>query len=98
VPIDPLPVLELAGSPPAIADVIRQARQWFWSYPQYPAAARLAAGYGLGSSRTRAVLAAQGLARGALWLGQSPAIAAAVALPVTARHTKTAAVAAAGAE
>jgi Glycosyl transferase family group 2 len=97
VPIDPLPVLELADSPPAIVDVIRQARQWFWSYPQYPAAARLAAGYGLGSSRTRAVLAAQGLARGALWLSQSPAIVAALALPVTARHTKTAAVAVVGA-
>jgi hypothetical protein len=97
VPIDPLPVLEEADSPPDITDVIRQARQWFWSYPQYPAAARLAAGYGLGSSRTRAVLASQGLARGALWLAQSPAIAAAVALPVTARHTKAAVIAAAGA-
>jgi hypothetical protein len=97
VPIDPLPVLELADTPPAIADVIRQARQWFWSYPQYPAAARLAARYGLGSSRTRAVLTVRGLARGALWLGQSPAVAATVALPVTTRHTKAAAVATVGA-
>ncbi len=97
VPIDPMPVLELADSPVTIAGVVRQARQWFWSYPQYPAAARLAADAGLGTRWTRIMLTAQGLARGVLWLGQSPAIALAVTLPVTARHKKTAAAAAAGA-
>lgn len=97
VPIDPLPVLELADSPVTAASVIRQARQWFWSYPQYPAAARIAAGAGLGTRRAHVMLTAQGLARGALWLGQSPAVALAMTLPVTARHNKTAAAAAAGA-
>lgn len=97
VPIDPLPVLELADSPVTVAGVIRQARQWFWSYPQYPAAAQLAAAVGLGTRWTRIMLTAQGLARGVLWLGLSPAIALAAILPVTARHKKTAAVAAAGA-
>jgi len=97
VPIDPLPVLELAGSPVTVTGVIRQARQWFWSYPQYPAAARLAADAGLGTRWVRMMLTARGLARGALWLGQSPAVALAMALPVTARRKKTAAAAAAGA-
>jgi Glycosyl transferase family group 2 len=95
-PIDPLPVLEVGDSPPTAAGVIRQARQWFWSYPQYPAAARLAARAGLGTRRDRVLLAAQGLARGALWLGQSPAVVLAVTLPATARH-KTALAATTGA-
>ena len=47
--------------------------------------------------RIRLLLTAQGLARGAIWLGQSPAVALALALPVTARHKKTAAAAVAGA-
>lgn len=86
VPIDPLPVLEAADSPSSAADVIQQARQWFWSYPQYPAAARLAARAGSGTRRARVMLTVQGLARGALWLGQSPAAAVTVTLPVAARH------------
>jgi Glycosyl transferase family group 2 len=94
VAIDPLPALELADSPAAAAEVIRQARQWFWSYPQYPMVHGLAARAGLGTRRTRITLTAQGLARGALWLGQSPAIACALALPAATRRNRTAAVAA----
>ncbi|MGH3835929.1 MAG: hypothetical protein ACRDSF_09525, partial [Pseudonocardiaceae bacterium] len=45
---------------------------------------RLAAARSVGDRRTRAWLVAQGLARGALWLGQSPAVAATLALPVLA--------------
>jgi hypothetical protein len=97
IPIDPLPVLERGDSPATVAAVIRQARQWFWSYPQYPAAGRLAASAGFGTRRVRVMLTAQGLARGALWLGQSPAVALALTLPMTSRRRKTATVAAAGA-
>ncbi len=97
IPIDPLPVLEQGDSPATAAAVIRQARQWFWSYPQYPAAGRLAASAGLGTRRVRVMLTAQGLARGVLWLGQSPAVALALILPMTSRHRKTATATAAGA-
>ncbi|MGH3854815.1 MAG: hypothetical protein ACRDR6_15230 [Pseudonocardiaceae bacterium] len=68
-PIDPLPLLEHGDSPAELASVVRQARQWFWSYTEYPLFSRLAEIRGLGDRRTRAWLTAQGLARGALWLG-----------------------------
>jgi len=97
VPIDPLPTLESADSPRTAAGVIRQARQWFWSYPEYLRAGGLAAGAGLGSRWSRAALTAQGLARGALWLVQSPAVAATVALPFVSRRRGAATAAAAGA-
>ncbi len=83
-PIDPMPLLEHGDAPTALAGVVRQARQWFWSYTEYPLFARLAAARSVGDRRTRAWLVAQGLARGALWLGQSPAVAATLALPVLA--------------
>ncbi|MGC4885684.1 glycosyltransferase [Micromonospora sp. DT227] len=91
-PIHVLPLLEVADSPTTTNALVRQHRQWFFSYPQYPAAARLAAAAERGDSRTRAWLAVQGLARGALWLGQSPAIAATLLLPAVARHRRVAAV------
>lgn len=97
IPIDPLPVLEHAAGPGTAAAVVRQARQWFWSYPQYMRAAGLAARAGLGTRWSRTALAAQGLARGTLWLAQSPAVAAAIALPLAARRRGPAAAAAAGA-
>ncbi len=81
-PIDPMPLLEHGDSPTTLAGVVRQARQWFWSHTEYPLLARLAAARQLGDRRTRAWLAAQGLARGALWLGQSPAVAGTLALPM----------------
>ncbi len=81
-PIDPMPLLEHGDSPATLVGVVRQARQWFWSYAEYPLFARLAAARELGNRRTRAWLAGQGLARGALWLGQSPAVAATLVLPV----------------
>jgi hypothetical protein len=85
-PIDPMPLLEHGDSPITLAGVVRQARQWFWSYAEYPLFARLAAARELGDRRTRAWLAAQGLARGALWLGQSPAVAGTLALPMLTRR------------
>ncbi|MBL6280165.1 hypothetical protein JMF97_28785 [Micromonospora fiedleri] len=90
-PIHVLPLLEIADSPTTVAALVRQHRQWFFSYPQYPAAARLAAAAQRSDSRTRAWLTAQGLARGALWLGQSPAIAATLLLPAIARRHRLAA-------
>jgi len=85
-PIDPLPVLEHGESPTTLGGVVRQARQWFWSYTEYPRFARLAAAHGLGDQRVRGWLVVQGLVRGGLWLGQSPALAATLALPVLARR------------
>lgn len=96
IPIEPLPLLEHGEAPGTPTSVVRQGRQWFWSYPQYPTAAGLAAGADLGASRTRGWLTVQGLARGVAWLGQSPAIAAALALPVVSR-TRAAALAASAA-
>jgi hypothetical protein len=86
VPIDPLPVIEEADTPVTLRSWLNQARQWFISYPQYPAAAALAAAAGHGVPARRAWLTAQGLARGALWLGQSPAIALAIFLPAVTRR------------
>jgi hypothetical protein len=86
MPIDPLPLLEHGESPATLAGLVRQARQWFWSYAEYPRFARLAAARGLGDRRTRGWLVAQGLARGGLWLGQSPALAATLVLPLLARR------------
>ena len=86
IPIDPLPVLEHGESPPTWGGVVRQARQWFWSYAEYPRFARLATARGLGDQRARGWLVAQGLARGGWWLGQSPALAATLVLPVLARR------------
>ena len=86
VPIEPLPLIEHADSPDTIRAVFRQARQWFWSYPQYPAAAALAQRSGLGSRRDRAWLTVQGLARGGAWMGQSPAVAATLLLPLASRR------------
>ncbi|MEV6927112.1 hypothetical protein AB0M46_21770 [Dactylosporangium sp. NPDC051485] len=97
VPIDVLPLLEVADSPLHVAGLIRQLRQWFFSYPQYPAAAKLAAEAGLGDPRSRAWLTAQGLSRGCLWLGQSTAVAATLLLPVVARNRPAAATVAAAA-
>ncbi|MGH3897293.1 MAG: hypothetical protein ACRDTA_03395 [Pseudonocardiaceae bacterium] len=37
-----------------VAGVVRQARQWFWSYTEYPLFARLAATRDVGDQRTRA--------------------------------------------
>jgi hypothetical protein len=95
IPIDPLPVVEHAEAPDTPRAVLRQARQWFWSYPQYPAAAMLAARAGPGTQAGRTWLTLHGLARGALWLGQSPAIAATLLLPLVARRRALAATAAA---
>ncbi|MGH3719621.1 MAG: hypothetical protein ACRDRI_12455 [Pseudonocardiaceae bacterium] len=95
--IEPLPLLEHGDSPAAPAGVVRQARQWFWSYTEYPLFVRLAESRGLGDRRTRAWLAAQGLARGALWLGQSPAIAFTLALPMITHRRLVATVASIGA-
>jgi hypothetical protein len=92
VPIDPLPLLEEADTPVTLGSWLNQSRQWFLSYPQYPAAAALAAAAGHGTPARRGWLTVQGLARGALWLGQSPAIALAIALPALARHRCSAAV------
>lgn len=85
-PIDPMPLLEYGDSPGTLVGIVRQTRQWFWSYAEYPLFVRLAAARELGNRRTRAWLAVQGLARGALWLGQSPAVAATLALPVLAHR------------
>lgn len=95
IPIDPLPVAEHAEAPETLHAVLRQARQWFWSYPQYPAAAALASDAGLGTPFVRTWLTVHGLARGALWLGQSPAVAATLLLPLVARQRWVAAAAAA---
>jgi Glycosyl transferase family group 2 len=90
VPIDPLPLLEQADTPLTLGSWLNQARQWFLSYPQYPAAAALAAAAGHGTSARRGWLTVQGLARGALWLGQSPAVALTLALPAVARRRRAA--------
>ncbi|MGH3253161.1 MAG: glycosyltransferase, partial [Trebonia sp.] len=92
VPIDPLPLLEEADTPVTLGSWLSQARQWFLSYPQYPAAAALAAAAGHGTPARRGWLTAQGLARGALWLGQSPAVALALTLPALTSRRRTAAV------
>ncbi|WP_141747658.1 glycosyltransferase family 2 protein [Streptomyces nanshensis] len=81
VPIDPVPVLEIGDSPSTLRALVRQQSQWFWSYAQYPAMVRLAAARDVGTPAVRWRLAATGLVRGALWLGQSPAVAATVVLP-----------------
>ncbi|MEU3538085.1 glycosyltransferase family 2 protein [Streptomyces paromomycinus] len=86
VPIDPLPVLEIGDAPTSPLALIRQQSQWFWSYAQYPAMSRLAAARGLGTPAVRWWLTATGLGRGALWLGQSPAVAATLALPLLHRR------------
>lgn len=85
-PIEALPLLELAETPGSVPALVRQGRQWFWSYPEYPAFAALAGRQGLGTRWRRAGLTVQGLARGGLWLGQSPAVAAALALPLLDRR------------
>ncbi|MEU4231099.1 glycosyltransferase family 2 protein [Nonomuraea sp. NPDC026600] len=85
-PIEALPLLELAETPASVPALVRQGRQWFWSYPEYPAFAGLAARQGLGTRWRRAGLTVQGLARGGLWLSQSPAVAAALALPLLDRR------------
>lgn len=92
IPIDPLPLLEEADTPVTVGSWAGQARQWFASYPQYPRAAALAAAAGLGTPARRGWLTIQGLARGGLWLGQSPVIALALALPVVARRRRLACV------
>lgn len=97
IPIDPLPLLELGDSPSTPRGVARQARQWFWSYPQYPRFHTLAADARHGSRWARTALTAQGLARGGLWLGQSPAILATLLLPVVSQHRRLAALVATGA-
>lgn len=84
IPIDPLPLLEWADSPETLTGLVRQARQWFWSYAEYPRFADIAARAGLGRPGQRVWLSTQGVARGVVWLGQSPAIAAALALPAMA--------------
>ncbi|HEX5495282.1 MAG TPA: glycosyltransferase family 2 protein [Mycobacteriales bacterium] len=84
IPIDPVPLLEWADSPETVTGMVRQARQWFWSYTEYPRFADMAARANLGRSGQRVWLSAQGVARGALWLGQSPATAAVLALPALA--------------
>lgn len=86
VPIVPVPLLEFGDSPSTIIGSIRQTRQWFWSYPEYPRAHGLAAAAGLGTPRTRTLLTMQGLARGGLWLLQSPAVAATLMLPLLAQR------------
>jgi len=95
VPIDPLPLLEEADTPVTLGSWLSQARQWFVSYPQYPAAAALAAAGGHGTPARRCWLTMQGLARGALWLGQSPAVALALLLPAVSGHRRAAAILAA---
>jgi hypothetical protein len=97
IPIYPLPLLEWADAPETVTGSIRQARQWFWSYVEYPRAARLASQASHGTRWSRAVLAGQGVTRGALWLGQSPAIAGCLALPLLDRRARAAAAAAAAA-
>jgi hypothetical protein len=97
VPIDPLPLLEEAGMPLTLGSWLSQARQWFLSYPQYPAAAALAAAGGHGTPARRGWLTVQGLARGGLWLGQSPVVALAITLPaLTSRRRAAAALTACG--
>lgn len=93
-PIDPLPLLEHGDSPSTVRGLIRQARQWFWSYAEYPLFARVAAARAVGDRRTRTWLVAQGMARGGLWLGQSPAVAATLLLPLFARRRRPAVIAA----
>ncbi|MEV4416199.1 glycosyltransferase [Catellatospora sp. NPDC049609] len=97
IPIEPLPLLEYADSPPTAWLSIQQTRQWFWAYPDYLTAHRLAAAAQLGTPFTRTAITTQGLGRGVLWLGQSPAVLATVALPVLARRKDASALAAAAA-
>lgn len=86
IPIDPLPLLEEADTPVTVGSWLGQARQWFASYPQYPRAAALAAAGGHGTPARRGWLTVQGLARGGLWLAQSPVIALTLGLPAVARR------------
>jgi hypothetical protein len=86
ISIDPLPLLEEADTPVTIGSWLGQARQWFASYLQYPRAAALAAAGGYGTEARRGWLTIQGLARGGLWLGQSPAVALTLALPFVAHR------------
>jgi hypothetical protein len=100
VPIDPIPAVEWADSPTTPIEVIRQKRQWFWSYVDYPTLLRLAAAESLpgeptASMRVLGLLATQGLARGVVWLATSPTLAAALALPLVARRPAACALAAA---
>jgi hypothetical protein len=90
IPVDPLPLLEEADTPVTVGSWLGQARQWFASYPQYPEAAALAAAAGHGTPARRGWLTVQGLARGGLWLAQSPVIALALALPAVARRRRLA--------
>jgi glycosyl transferase family 2 len=86
VPIDPIPTIEWADSPETIRQVLRQKRQWFWSYIDHPRIVRMAAQRSLGSRRTRARLATHGALRGAAWLATTPAIAGTLLLPVIRSH------------
>jgi hypothetical protein len=86
IPIDPLPALECADSPEAPGQLLRQKRQWFWSYCDLPRLVRLAADLGMSTPRGRLLLAAQVAAGGLAWLGTSPAVAATIALPILSRH------------
>ena len=92
IPIDPLPLLEDAETPRTLRSWICQGRQWFGSYPDYPRAASLAAAAGYGDPRGRGYLTVQGLARGGIWLAQSPVVALALALPAVTRRRGRAAV------
>lgn len=82
VPIDPIPALEWADSPETIRQVLRQKRQWFWSYIDYPQIVRMAARRNLANRWTRARLAIHGALRGVAWLMTAPAIAGTLVLPV----------------
>ncbi|WP_322768713.1 glycosyltransferase family 2 protein [Frankia sp. Cr1] len=102
IPIDPIPAVEWADSPTTPMEVIRQKRQWFWSYVDYPTLLRIAADGGLpgepvASTGVLGLLAAQGLGRGAIWLATSPTLAATCALPLFARRPALGALAAAAA-
>ena len=82
VPIDPIPAIEWADSPETIRQVVRQKRQWFWSYIDHPQIVRMAARRRLGSRWTRARLATHGALQGVAWLATTPAIAGTLVLPV----------------
>jgi hypothetical protein len=79
-PVHPLRTLDRADAPATLRGLNAQKQQWFWAYLEYPRVARHAEDLGI-ARRVRWALLAQAAGDGLLWLGTSPGLWAALALP-----------------
>lgn len=84
-PVYPLRTLDRATTPSTLRALNSQKQQWFWAYLEYPKVSAHAAALGVPRS-DRLALLAQALADAVLWLGTSPGLWAAIALPFVRRR------------